>query len=127
MPDNYFMKNNHIYSYHPKRSIALIDSVSTLYSIQYAQTTCMSRRRFIVHRQRHTSLYGTHGYVNSLLMSKENGFPAVSVPAHWHPLALIVHVVAARPRARDETQNQMASVDTSAFAILPRLSKENQN
>ena len=52
-------------------------------------------------------------------MSKENAFPAVSVPAHWHSLALIVHVVAARPSAGDETLNQMTStVATSSFAIF---------
>ena len=58
-------------------------------------------------------------------MSKENAFPAVSVPAHWHPLALIVHVVAARPSAGDETLNQMTStVATSAFAIFPMLGEQ---
>ena len=58
-------------------------------------------------------------------MSKENAFPAVSVPAHWHSLALIVHVVAARPSAGDETLNQMTStVATSAFAIFPMLGEQ---
>ena len=76
-----------------------------------------------MHRLAHpdiiSGLCSTHGYAKLLLMSKENAFPAVSVPAHWHPLALIVHVVASRPSAGDETLNQMTStVATSSFAIF---------